>query len=144
MTLFIQNDRVAVDFLGFGTAPNGDITLGFRHAGEEMTIHFPDPLATNKTVETKGRRKADPANKFHYGTVVPGELLSYNVTVGEVLQKGKPLCVLESMKMEVKISVPDNCHGLKVVALPCRGRTATQQGDILAPGDLLVEMQATE
>jgi len=144
MTLFINNERTKIDFLGFGTAPSGDITLGFRHAGEEITVTHPDPNNVNKTVVVKGRRKADPANKSHYGTVVPGELLSYSVAVGETLQKGKPLCVLESMKMEVKISVPDSCHGMKVVALPCRGRTAELQGDILSPGDLLVEMKPPE
>jgi len=75
------------------------------------------------------------------GTVVPGEMLSYSVEVGDVLKAGAPLCVLESMKMEMKISVPDDLGGLTVRALPCKGRTKEKQGDLLAPGDLLLELK---
>jgi len=72
---------------------------------------------------------------------VPGEVLVYKVKVGDVLEAGAPLCVLESMKMEMKIPVPDEIAGLKVKALPCNIRTKVVQGDILAPGDLLLELE---
>lgn len=68
-------------------------------------------------------------------------MLSYAVKVGDKLTKGQILCVLESMKMEMKIPVPDELDGLVVKALPCQGRTKEAQGDILAPGDLMVELQ---
>ena len=35
----------------------------------------------------------------------------YNVSVGDVLKAGEPLVVLESMKMEMKISVPEELDG---------------------------------
>ena len=57
------------------------------------------------------------------------------------MKAGAPLCVLESMKMEMKISVPDELDGLTVRALPCKGRTKEKQGDLLAPGDLLLELK---
>jgi biotin carboxyl carrier protein len=73
--------------------------------------------------------------------VVPGELLSYSVEVGAVLKAGEPLCVLESMKMEMKISVPDELDGKVVKSLPCSVRTKEKQGDLLMPGDLLMEVE---
>jgi len=69
-------------------------------------------------------------------------VLLYNVKPGDVLKKGNPLVVLESMKMEMKISVPDELDGLKVKNLPCAGRTKEKQGDILSPGDLLLELES--
>ena len=36
-----------------------------------------------------------------------------------MLKAGGPLVVLESMKMEMKISVPDELDGKKVKSLPC-------------------------
>ena len=76
-----------------------------------------------------------------YGTVVPGEVLSYSVSAGDVLEEGQELCVMESMKMEMKISVPAELAGHKVKALVGRTRTPTTQGESLSPGDLLIETE---
>mmetsp|Transcript_104988 Transcript_104988/g.205968 ORF Transcript_104988/g.205968 Transcript_104988/m.205968 type:complete len:103 (+) Transcript_104988:3-311(+) len=100
---------------------------------------MPDPDAAAGAKAEAGPRRAEPGNPNHLPTVVPGELLSYQVAVGDKLKAGAPLCVLESMKMEMKISVPDSLDGKEVVALPLKGRTKTAQGDILSPGDLLME-----
>ncbi len=83
---------------------------------------------------------ADPTNPNDFATVVPGEILSYYVKAGDVLTAGEPMCVFESMKMEVKIAVPDHLDGREVKALPCNERTATKQGDILSPGQVLLEL----
>merc|ERR1711976_963803 len=88
---------------------------------------------------SSGPRKADPGNKLEMACVVPGEVLAYSVAAGDVLKAGEPLVVLESMKMEMKISVPDELDGLKVKSLPCKIRTKEFQGEILSPGDLLLE-----
>jgi len=134
--------RAQVQFSGFGTAPNGDITLTFLHEGQAVTIAMPDPDAVASGARAaSGPRKAEAGNSNHLPTVVPGELLSYAVAIGDRLKAGAPLCVLESMKMEMKISVPDSLDGKEVLALPCKGRTKEAQGDILAPGDLLIEVK---
>ena len=86
-----------------------------------------------------GLRRADASNPLELGTDIPGELIKYQVKPGDVLKAGDPLCVLESMKMEVKISVPDSMDGFVVGSLPAKGRTSEKQGDILKPGDLLLE-----
>jgi biotin carboxyl carrier protein len=133
--------REQVEFTGFGKAPNGDITMGFKVKGAVVTTTMPDPDAAVAATADSGPRKATPGNIHELPCIVPGEVLTYNVKVGDVLKAGDPLCVLESMKMEMKISVPDEIDGLKVKALPCKGRTKEKQGDILAPGDLLLELE---
>merc|ERR1719460_3098640 len=133
--------REQVEFTGFGKAPTGDLTLGFKIKGAVVTTKMPDPDAVIAATSDSGPRKATPGDKYQLACIVPGEVLSYNVKPGDVLEAGAPLCVLESMKMEMKISVPDEIAGFKVKALPCRGRTKTDQGDILSPGDLLLELE---
>jgi len=130
-----------VEFQGFGVAPNRDITMSFLHEGQTMQVTMPDPDAAVAATADSGPRKAEPGNPHQLPTVVPGELLTYSVQVGDVLTAGEPLCVLESMKMEMKISVPEELDSLEVKSLPCKGRTKEKQGDILAPGDLLIEVK---
>jgi len=133
--------REIIQFDGFGKAPNGDLLLNFLHEGVRVTVQAMDPDAVVSSKANSGPRKAAPGNKLELPCAVPGEVLVYNVKAGDVLKKGAPLVVLESMKMEMKISVPDELDGLKVKALPCKIRTKEFQGDILAPGDLLLEME---
>jgi hypothetical protein len=48
--------------------------------------------------------------------------------------------MMESMKMEMKITVPAELDGHRIKALVGRARTPTAQaGAVLSPGDLLVE-----
>lgn len=137
LTLLVDGKQTKVDFTGFGKAPNGDITVNYLFGGEAVQCVVADPNAVSTQTEV-GLRKADQGNPGHYGTVVPGELLSYLVEVGDILTTGMQMCVLESMKMEVKISVPQSLDGMQVKELPLKGRTAETQGDILSPGDLVL------
>jgi len=128
-------------FDGFGKAPNGDITMTFLNDGMPIQVTKPDPNASVSQKAGSGPAKADPGNKNHVPCAVPGEVLSYSVKTGDVLKAGGPLVVLESMKMEMKISVPDELDGKKVKSLPCSVRTKEKQGDLLMPGDLLLEVE---
>lgn len=142
--------RAEIEFVGFGLAPgfafgpkssSRELVLSFLHEGQVAQVQLPDPDAASVGASSGGLRKATPGNKLEVPTMVPGELLSYAVKVGDVLKKGQPLCVLESMKMEMKLSVPDELDGLVVKALPLKGRTKEKQGDILSPGDLMLELE---
>lgn len=135
------SQRAQVRFGGFGTAPNGDVLMSFLHKGSEIKVQLEDPNAAIGAQPTDGPRKASPGNVYELAAVVPGEVLSYAVKPGDILEKGQPLCVLESMKMEMKISVPEELDGFKVKSLPCKGRTKEKQGDCLKPGDLLLETE---
>ena len=57
-----------------------------------------------------GLRRADASNPLELGTDIPGELIKYQVKPGDVLKAGDPLCVLESMKMEIPLQAP--CDGV--------------------------------
>lgn len=137
----LAGKKAQIEFQGFGKAPNGDLAVRFLFEGQTVQFFKPDPNAAVSATATSGPRKATPGDKYQLACVVPGEVLSYSVSPGDVLKEGEPLCVLESMKMEMKISVPAELDGLEVKALPCKGRTKEFQGDILAPGDLLLELQ---
>merc|ERR1719183_1538514 len=115
--------------------------MGFKIRGVEISTTMADPDAAAVATADSGPRKATPGDPNQLACIVPGEVLSYNVQPGDVLKAGEPLVVLESMKMEMKISVPDEIDGKKVKSLPCKGRTKELQGDILAPGDLLLELE---
>jgi len=128
-----------MEFLGFGKASGGDITMNFLHDGQTIQMALPDPNQQSFTAAVAGPRRADSSNPLELGTDIPGELIKYAVKVGDKLVAGEPLCVLESMKMEVKISVPEHLDGLVVGGTPLKGRTASNQGDILKPGDLVLE-----
>jgi len=134
--------REMIQFDGFGYAPNGDILANFQHEGQQIAVQIADPNAAVGANADSGPRKASGNNEL--GCAVPGEVLKYNVKVGDVLKEGAPLCVLESMKMEMKISVPAELDGMVVANLPCNQRTKEKQGDLLAPGDLLLELKDPE
>jgi len=134
--------REMIQFDGFGYAPNGDILANFQHEGQQIAVQIADPNASVGANADSGPRKASGNNEL--GCAVPGEVLLYNVKVGDILKEGAPLCVLESMKMEMKISVPAELDGMVVANLPCNQRTKEKQGDLLAPGDLLLELKDPE
>ena len=126
-------------FGGSSVTPEGDVTLSFKHEGETIAVTI---TPEKKEVADDGKvRKADPGNETELACEVPGELLSYAVEVGTTLKEGQTICKLESMKMEVVISVPKQADGMVVKALPLKARTKTDPGDKLTPGDLLLELE---
>jgi len=132
------NERVQVTFDGFGSTSSGEIIVNFTHGSSTTSVTLPDPDAAKAEVAS-GPRKADPKNANELGCEVPGELVAYMVKLGDELVEGQPLCTLESMKMDIQISVPAEMAGRVVKFLPGRARTKADRGDTLAPGDLLME-----
>jgi biotin carboxylase/biotin carboxyl carrier protein len=131
--------RVQLQFQGFGKAPCGDLELHYLYEGSSLVVKQDDPDAV-VSATTSGPRKANPDNANEFACPVPGEVIAYEVEVGDVLKVGAPLCVLESMKMEMKISVPEELDGKEVRSTPCTVRSAASQGDMLMPGNLLLEV----
>ena len=64
---------------------------------------------------------------------MPGQVLRVLVEVGDVVEKGQALMVVEAMKMQLEISAP---HAGKVLSL------AVAPGDKVAPGVPLAEVEA--
>ena len=132
--------RLSVTFDGFDMTPGGDLTLSFSHSTGSNRVIMSPQSTSEAGSGASGVRKAQQGNAFEFACEVPGELVSYAVKVGDTLVEGEPLCTLESMKMEIVISVPAEVAGRVVKSLPVQPRTKTTQGGKLSPGDLLLEL----
>ena len=62
---------------------------------------------------------------------MPGSILSVNVKVGDKVEKGAVLCILEAMKMENEIMAPEAGTVTSV---------ATTKGASVQSGDVLVTL----
>jgi biotin carboxyl carrier protein len=56
--------------------------------------------------ETAGRRGARDAAPGSLASPMPGKIVKVFVAVGDVVEKGQDLLVVEAMKMEIKVSAP--------------------------------------
>jgi hypothetical protein len=81
-----DGEKLQVEFQGFGTAPNGDVTCDYLYEGATVTVKIEDPDAAVGAGPAKaGPRKAEPGNKYDFACAVPGEVLFYNVKAGDIL-----------------------------------------------------------
>ena len=74
---------------------------------------------------------APPAGATNVTAPMPGNIVSVKVIVGDSVNAGDVLCVLEAMKMENEIMAP---QAGKVVAI------STSAGSAVATGDVLVSL----
>lgn len=88
-------------------------------------------VVTDKSVGTssKERAKAEPSNRMHIGSTMPGTIVKVNVKPGDLIDKGCPLLVTESMKMETAIQAPFDAAIDQVLV---------KKGDIVEAHDLLI------
>lgn len=96
----------------------------------------PAPAATPAPVATPAPAAAPvavPAGeaKIKVSAPMPGTIVAVNVAVGQKVEKGTVLCLLEAMKMENEIMAPD---GGTVTGI------ATTKGASVNAGDLLITM----
>lgn len=54
----------------------------------------------------QARRKADPARPGEVGAPIPGAVSTLHVKVGQVMNQGEPLLVMEAMKMQTSVYAP--------------------------------------
>jgi 3-methylcrotonyl-CoA carboxylase alpha subunit len=62
---------------------------------------------------------------------MPGQVTKVLVSEGDIVQRGRPLIVLEAMKMEIKIAAPHDGRVAKVLV---------KQGQLVERGQALIEM----
>ncbi|HEY8024797.1 MAG TPA: acetyl/propionyl/methylcrotonyl-CoA carboxylase subunit alpha [Burkholderiaceae bacterium] len=67
------------------------------HAGSHSVFTCADPLAHAGEAESEGGRLTAP---------MPGKIVAVLVSAGEAVEKGKPLLIMEAMKMEHTIAAP--------------------------------------
>jgi len=99
-------------------------TLYLRWNGEVHPVTRVDPIA-----------EADASHDQQGGLNAPmnGSIVRVLVSVGEQVEAGTPLIVLEAMKMEHSIRAP---HAGIIGAVHC------QEGEMVTEGSVLVEMAA--
>ncbi len=137
------------------------VTLGDRrihlaaHRGEDghLTLDLPDGRRVRASVSRDGAarwvsaggatwvvREADPrgSKAGHDGGLeapMPGKVLVVHVEVGDVVEAGQALVVVEAMKMEHAITAP---HAGRVTMV------AFQEGAMVSPGMPLVTLDAED
>ena len=78
----------------------GDVKVFFELNGQPRTIRVPDRSIQNLVAR---REKADPNNKKHVGSPMPGHIGKLSVKDGDEVKVGDVLLTIEAMKMETSI-----------------------------------------
>lgn len=95
-------------------------------------VAAPAPKAAPAPAVAPAAPAAAPSGaKISVSAPMPGTILSVNVKVGDKVEKGAVLCILEAMKMENEIMAPE--AGTVVAVNATKGSTVTA-------GDLLVAL----
>lgn len=129
LTLHGENYHVKV--AGLGAAEHGQQTcfLWVDGVPEEVIVH---QEAWSEKNETSVKNKIGPGD---ITVAIPGTVVTLNVNVGDKVQKGQSLLVLESMKMETEIQAPEK--GL-VLEIFC------QKGDKIIPQQVLIKLDLSK
>jgi pyruvate carboxylase len=120
--------------------PGVDVLVELETVGEVdddgmRTLHLrvngqPRPISVrDRSVEVRSTRarRADPNDVGHVASGLPGVVM-LKVAVGDVVEKGQPLAVVEAMKMESTVTSPR--HGT-VTEVSVAGGAAVEAGDLL-------------
>ena len=83
--------------------PDGTRTVFFDLNGQPREVVVRD---RSLIAVTASRLKADPAHPGHVGAPIPGAVSSVAVEVGQVIEKGQRLLVMEAMKMQTTVYGP--------------------------------------
>jgi pyruvate carboxylase len=116
------------------------LTVGEPHEDGTRTVFFElngqprEVTVRDRTLEVKTRSvpKADPNHPGHVGAPIPGAVTSVAVELGQKVEKGGKLLVMEAMKMQT------------TVAAPVAGRITrrlVQPGQSVEPKDLLLVIE---
>ena len=91
----------------------------------EGTKNIPAPAAAPAPA---AKPAADANAKCSVSAPMPGNILAVNVKVGDKVEKGAVLCILEAMKMENEVMAPE--AGTVTSVTVSKGSTV-QAGDVL-------------
>jgi len=101
--------------------------------GSDVWFSFDGEIYSAEVADKGSRAKA--RHRDHSTSApMPGVVLKILVSVGDSVTKGKPLIILEAMKMEHQITAP---HDGTVEAINCR------EGELVQPGVELVTINQT-
>lgn len=101
-----------------------------RKTTVSQPVKSPRPAPRTETGEKViSTPAAAPASGFVVKSPLPGTLMSFSVKVGDTVNAGDTVCVLEAMKMENDIHSPKAGKVVKIMANV--GDAVPQDGDIM-------------
>lgn len=111
-----------------------DVTVEEVGAGAPAPAATPAPAAAPAAVPAPAAAPvpAAPAEGTQVKSPMPGTIVSVDVNVGDSVNEGQTLIILEAMKMENEIVAP---HAGKVAAI------SVKKGDSVNSDDLLITLQ---
>jgi pyruvate carboxylase len=83
--------------------PDGTRTVFFELNGQPREVVVADKALKIETVQ---RAKADPSKPGHVGAPIPGAVTSLLVSLGDHVNKGDRLLIMEAMKMQTTVYAP--------------------------------------
>lgn len=113
-------------------APNdeGMVPVMFEVDGFRREIYIEDKRSLSAKQKVT-MLKADPKNKKHVGSAIPGTVLKVLVNEGDTVTKNQALVIVEAMKMETEMVASED----GVVK-----RIYVSEGQSVQSGELVVEM----
>lgn len=119
-----------IKFLAVSEAhPDGSRTVFFELNGQPREVNVRDRALQ---VTTEAREKADPNNPGHVGAPIPGVVSSIAVELGQRVEKGERVLVMDAMKMQTTVYAPIAGRVKKVSA---------KVGQNVEPKDLLLVVE---
>jgi pyruvate carboxylase len=135
-----KGEEIAVEIEAGKTLVIKFLTVGEPHEDGTRTVFFElngqprEVTVRDRSLEVKTRSapKADPNHPGHVGAPIPGAVTSIAVEIGQRVDKGDKLLIMEAMKMQT------------TVASPVAGKVTqrlVQPGQSVEPKDLLVVIE---
>jgi pyruvate carboxylase len=98
-----EGKTLIIKFLTVGEPQEGQRTVFFELNGQPREVTVADRSIKTEAV---ARVKADPSNPGHVGAPIPGAVTSIVVEIGDRVNKGDRLLVMEAMKMQTTVYAP--------------------------------------
>jgi len=139
----LEDHQVSLALESVGEIVDGHCKVSYEVNGQKQQVNVKAKSTSlppfilregggSKTVDTGDKReKANPNNPGSVGATLPGKVLEVVGKVGQTVEKGVPVVVLSSMKLQLTITAPKKGQIVSV-------RVA--EGDSVSVGDLLFEI----
>jgi 3-methylcrotonyl-CoA carboxylase alpha subunit len=99
--------------------------------GAQTIVAFDATTYTLEKAETGKRRTSTQGGANTLAAAMPGQVTKVLVAEGDTIKRGQTLIILEAMKMEIRVTAPEDGQVVKVL---CRA------GEIVERGQRLVEL----
>ena len=123
----IVNNQVQVEVNGTPYTVEIDESQAPKAAAISQSVKRPAAAPRTETGEKVINKPAAPSGSASaVKSPLPGTIMSFNVAVGDTVNAGDTVCVLEAMKMEIPVVAPEDGQVLSINAA---------EGDSIETGD---------